>query len=168
MFRSTVPWFKGLVTIVFAMLLSAVTLTHPTFSQFEQLLYLPMTARRWPPVPDAPTLNGIDNSDLDNVVTLTWTLPEDAGWYWVQESTDPAFTSAAGYQNVSSAGYTIPNRTPGTYYYRVASVNAYGQGPWSNVQSVTIYPLFVGLQVRWDGAGYIRANASYDVGSHES
>lgn len=168
MFRSTVPWLKGLATIALALLLSGVTLTRPTLSQFEQLLFLPMTVRRWPPVPDAPALNAIDNSDLDNVVTLTWTPPEDAGWYWVQESTDPAFANAAGYQNVSSLGYTIPNKIPGTYYYRVASVNAYGQGPWSNVQSVNIYPLFVGLQVRWDGAGYIRTNETYDVGIHET
>ena len=59
-------------------------------------------------------------------------------------------------------------KIPGTYYYRIRGSNQYGTSNWSSVQAVTIYPLFVGLKVRWDGNGYIRGTDIYDVGAHST
>ena len=41
-----------------------------------------------------------------------------------------------------------------------------GSSAWSNVRTVIIYPLFVGLDLRLDGEGYIRGDWNYDVGAH--
>ena len=36
-------------------------------------IYLPTVLKRWPPIPYAPTLHTIDNSDGDGYYTVTWT-----------------------------------------------------------------------------------------------
>ena len=55
---------------------------------------------------------------------------------------------------------------PATYFYRTKATSATSESNWSDTQSVTIYPLFVGLSVRWDGVGYIRGSSYYDIGWH--
>jgi hypothetical protein len=42
----------------------------------------------------------------------------------------------------------------------------WGTSDWSNVQTVTIYPLSVGLNLSWDGTGYFRGSDNNDVGYH--
>ncbi len=58
--------------------------------------------------------------------------------YWIQEARDAAFTSLVTDQAlpVSPTSYAFTNRG-GTLYYRVAGVNSYGRGEWSNVVTVT-------------------------------
>lgn len=70
------------------------------------------------------------------------------------------------YAGAQTSWRTPENRLPGTYYYRVRGVNAYQSGAWSAAQSVRVYPLYVGLRCRYDGAGYIRSTSSFDVGTH--
>jgi hypothetical protein len=62
----------------------------------------------------------------------------------------------------------VSGKTPGTYYYRVRGHNAWADSEWSNVQSVIVYPLFLGLSLQWDGAGYIRGSYIFDVGWHQT
>jgi hypothetical protein len=66
--------------------------------------------------------------------------------------------------------WTVPEagKLPGTYYYRAKTVTSSRDSSWSNVQSVRVYPLFVGLKVRYDGMGYIRGLEYYDIGWHET
>lgn len=135
-------------------------------SQSGTQIFLPATLKGWPPIPAAPVLSPIDNSDLDNAFQINWSVPQDAGLYVFQEASDPGFVNVSTAWDIPNTSWNATNKVPATYYYRVASFNSYGVGPWSNVQSVTVYPLFVGLQFRYDGNGYIRTSQSFDVGTH--
>ncbi|MCB0637410.1 MAG: proprotein convertase P-domain-containing protein [Lewinella sp.] len=91
--------------------------------------------------PTAPTLgvpaNGSTGQSL--VVNLTWGLLPDAQGYEVQVSTDPAFGSTL--HNLTGledpvATVNLPTVLT-TYYWRVRSENACGNGPWSAPFSFT-------------------------------
>jgi hypothetical protein len=58
--------------------------------------------------------------------------------YWFQEATDPDFTTLTINEFRTSTQYSFSNKSSGTYYYRVAAINAYGEGAWSNVVSVEV------------------------------
>jgi uncharacterized repeat protein (TIGR01451 family) len=97
-------------------------------------ILLPMVLKNWPPVPGAPTLNAIDNSDNDGNYTLTWTPgsgPAPSS-YDIEEN---GSVIAAGYVGTS---YNISGKSDGTYAYRVRAKNAYGSSAWSNTQSTTV------------------------------
>jgi hypothetical protein len=49
-------------------------------------IYLPITMNRWPPIPDAPVLNGISNSDGDGNYTVIWNAAYLADTYTLQET----------------------------------------------------------------------------------
>jgi len=132
-------------------------------------IYLPLVMNRWPPIPSTPTLNQIDNTDQNNLFTITWASVELGSTYVLEESTDPSFTNANIVYQGASLSWITPaqGKTPASYFYRLKAGNSWGDSSWSNIQSVTIYPLFVGLKLRWDGAGYIRfTNEYYNVGTH--
>lgn len=131
-------------------------------------VYLPLTMRRWPPVPLAPHLNSIDNTDQDNQYTVRWQQAELANTYILQEATDASFSDAQVVYSGTGLSWSTPSpgKTPNTHYYRVKGRNSWGDGPWSNVQTIRVYPLFVGLDLRWDGKGYIRTERAYNVGTH--
>ena len=130
-------------------------------------LSLSIIMNRWPPIPYTPALSAIDNSDQDNLYLVSWTNTMLAQTYILEEATNVSFSDAqVVYQGTDLVWNTPTGKTPGSYYYRVKARNSWGDGDWSNVQSVTIYPLFVGLQLRWDGRGYIRGSEYFDVGTH--
>jgi hypothetical protein len=129
---------------------------------------LPLITKNWPPVLVAPVMHPISNSDQDNYYVVAWDAAELAESYVVEESTD-AFGSNATvvYQGVDLS-WSVPGqgKTPATYSYRVSAITPWGTSPQSTVQSVTIYPLFIGLRLRWDGMGYRRGDDVYDFGTH--
>ncbi len=131
-------------------------------------VYLPMIAKRWPPTPDQPILDPIGNADQDNFYTISWHSSSLADTYILEEATNAMFSDATVIYDGQYLSWNIPapGKIPGTYYYRVKARNSWGVSSWSDPQAITIYPLFVGLQVRWDGMGYIRGSEYYDVGSH--
>lgn len=118
--------------------------------------------------PSAPDLNPIDNSDQNNTYTVSWGAVVGGSSYYLEEAVDPSFsTTKVVYQGINlSWAVPLPGKTPAVYYYRVRTENLVGPGPWSNIQQVTIYPLFLGLSLRWDGMGYIRGSESHDIGYH--
>jgi len=143
--------------------------TASSTTELTPCAWLPMVFNRWPPIPYKPTLNAIANADADNNYTVYWTEQPShlADTYRLQEATDPAFTT--NLRDVCTTwqqSCDVNGKLPGRYYYRVQGYNGWGYGEWSNIQNVVIYPLFVGLNLRWDGAGYIRVEEYYDVGTH--
>lgn len=115
-----------------------VTLDNKTY-----LVYFPFLFRRWPPVPYAPTLNAIDNTDKDDNYTVSWSYdagspPIPADSFTLQEATDANFTSPTNYPNTTGTSIAISDKSPGTYYYRVRGNNSYGFGEWSNVVSTQV------------------------------
>lgn len=163
-----IRYFARRLSLAVVLTLALSSQVSATLSQSNERLYLPLTMRRWPPVPEVgPTLAAIDNSDLDNSYALTWTTVEDAAFYALQESATADFASPITYYDLQTT-WSATNRSPGPRFYRIAGYNLYGVGPWSNPQSVTVFPLFVGLQIRWDGAGFIRMESAYDVGTHRT
>lgn len=123
-----------------------------------------------PQPPSAPYLNPIDNSDQDNYYTVSWGIVNDAQSYVLEEATDASFSTPVTVYQGNNTSWIIPSpgKTPATYHYRVKAINTWGVSTWSNVQLVTIYPLFVGLNLSWDGMGYIRVEEYFDVGTHST
>ena len=117
-----------------AALIDTVTVT---ISNAETPIYLPLIARRWPPVPLPPTLSVPSNDGLGNY-TLAWTYPHTQFTptsYELQEATDEAFTSPTVFANATSPR-EFTGKEAGTYYYRLRGINIHGPGEWSNVVAV--------------------------------
>lgn len=133
-------------------------------------IYLPNIINQFPPIPGTPVLNGIDNSDQDNSYVVSWQNPGYGNSYVLDESLDDSFSQPVAVYQGPNLSWAVPagGKLPATYYYRVKTITQYGESPWSNVQSVRIYPLFVGLKVRYDGVGFIRGSEYYDIGWHET
>jgi len=131
-------------------------------------VYLPLVIKRWPPIPYTPSLDSVNNADQDNYYTVSWSNADLAQTYILEEATSSNFLDAQVIYQGASLSWTVPSpgKTPDKYYYRVKARNSWGDSPWSNVRAVTIYPLFVGLQLRWDGEGYIRTDLNLNVGWH--
>ncbi len=111
-----------------------------------QNVYLPLIARRWPPVPLAPNLFEISNADEDGDYTVSWAYTERSGvptptGYRLEESTSAAFPSddtTVYTTGGSTFSYSFTDKPAGTYYYRVQGVNSYGNGEWSLTRSVYV------------------------------
>ena len=110
--------------------------------------YLPLIARRHPPIPYEPTLYDIDNEDHDRAYQITWSYEHtspvvpDPVTYTLQEAADSAFTDPTNYYPGGDEHYDMTDpdeeKTAERYYYRVRGHNAYGPGEWSNVVSTII------------------------------
>lgn len=129
----------------------------------DSFTYLPVVAKPLNP----PVLNPISNDDWDNFYTVSWD-PLAVDYYVLEESQSAAFSeSTVVYQGTASTwSVPTPGKYPGEYYYRV---RAYSQGKsssWSKVQSIAIKPLYVGLDLRWDGTGYLNVGQYYEPGWH--
>jgi len=124
--------------------------------------YLPLVFRRWPPIPYAPTLNDIDNTDQDGNYTVSWSYGYDDPpviTYTLQEATDASFTSPTECYPGSSISYEFSDKDGGTYYYRVRGHNTWGPGEWSNVKSATVVSLDYFDDFNASGSGWTTHNA---------
>jgi len=88
-----------------------------------------------------PTLLPILNTDCDDTFQLTWTPVDGAAGYEVWEDSDPWFPDKATVHRDSATSKRISDRQAGTYYYKVRAYTEWCSGPWSNVQSVKVWPV---------------------------
>lgn len=93
------------------------------------------------PVPEVPTLirpaNGSD--DAANALELQWNSSENASYYHLEVSSDPAFTDLiVDDQRVQSDAYPVSDLEIGdTYYWRLRAVNENGAGDWTSEWNFT-------------------------------
>jgi len=92
--------------------------------------------------PPTLVLNDIPDPDENNSYTVSWSeasIPVDQ--YVLQESTDADFTTITQEWQTTGTSQVIQKVSSyGTFYYRVRADDddCWGQGPWSNVESVTV------------------------------
>ena len=107
----------------------------------ESQSYLPLIARRRPPVPDAPVLNAIAPPGANPGYTVSWNAAYLAEAYILDQATDASFSDATQVYTDTATSKIIRSEGIATYYYRVKARNQWGDSPWSNVQAV---------EVRWE------------------
>ena len=90
-------------------------------------------------VPGAPQLAPIDNPDGDGQYVADWSDVVGASSYSLQEDDGAAFDSPVTRYSGPSSQYPLRNQPEGTWYYRVRASNMVGAGPWSNIESVTVW-----------------------------
>jgi len=105
-------------------------------------VFMPLILLRFPPVPDVPVLNAIDNADGDGSYSVSWNAAARASSYTLQEDDNTGFASPTVVLDHNAATtWAASGKATGTYYYRVKATNAYGDSAWSNVQPVVVVPL---------------------------
>jgi RHS repeat-associated protein len=115
----------------------AVTGVHTiVISMDAYRVYLPLVVKHWPPVPFAPNLLSIDNSDQDGNYTVRWAAPAGPGVTAYELEEDGVIIAS----DHTSTSYPVSGQSPGTHTYRVRGKNSYGSGFWSNSQSVFVMP----------------------------
>jgi len=102
--------------------------------------HLPLVMKRWPPIPDTPTLNAISNPDGDGNYTVSWNAAYLASTYTLQEDDNAGFSSPAVQYTSSGTSWNAVGKAGGTYYYRVKASNSWGDSGWSSVQSASVRP----------------------------
>jgi hypothetical protein len=90
--------------------------------------------------PAAPELLHIENQDGDGSYLVDWRETAGATSYTLQEADNPSFDPAAVRYIGSGTEFPVTGRSAGTWYYRVRASNAGGDGPWSNVEQVSVRP----------------------------
>lgn len=135
--------------------------TTPT-PRFGVSLPLVMSSRILP----APVLSAIGNAEQTNHFVVGWEI-EDAvanETYVLQEASNADFSDARVVFQGDVPTWTATDKTPGTYYYRVKRCSRVNESAWSNSQAVEVYPLFVGLQLRWEGTVEFQGNTETSAG----
>jgi len=109
-------------------------------------VYLPLIARRWPPIPYPPTNVSVTAPDIRGDYTISWdyvdypdvTAPAS---YELQESLDAAFSDPAVYLTTQTS-YSFTDKPNGRYYYRLRGKNVHGDGVWANLPVVHVTRVF--------------------------
>lgn len=122
--------------------IDAITVTVRNATTF---VYLPVLEKHWPPLPYAPTLFDVNNSDNDGNYTVIWSygsypdIPAPTS-FELQEATNASFTADLQEFTVSGSitSRDFTDKENDTYYYRVRAINSYGAGPWSETKSVLV------------------------------
>ena len=120
--------------------LTGTSVDTTTAQNIIRYVYLPLFIRRWPPVPEVPVLNAIDNADGDGNYTVNWNTAALADTYTLQESAIATFSSPTVRYAGPDTTWLASGKAPGRYYYRVKASNVWGDGGWSNVQSAFVRP----------------------------
>ena len=103
-----------------------------------KMVYLPLAAKNYPPIPDVPVLNTIANADGDGNYTVSWNASARATGYLLQEDDNAAFSSPETRYSGSGTSWSATGKAAGTYYYRVQASNTWGTSGWSNPQTATV------------------------------
>jgi len=114
--------------------------TASTLAADTYYYYLPIVSRNYPPI---PTLNAIPNPDASGNYVVSWVAVD---WpavdrYVLQESTSSSFGSITDHWTTTGTSQPIQHDPgSGTFYYRVRADDDdyWGEGPYSNIQSVTL------------------------------
>jgi hypothetical protein len=88
--------------------------------------------------PAAPALDPIDNPGSGDEYLVSWSAPQGAAGYRLEEDDNSSFTSPATRYDGSELQYSITGQPAGTWYYRVLAYNPAGDSPWSNTRSTTV------------------------------
>ncbi|MBL7064382.1 MAG: DUF11 domain-containing protein [Anaerolineae bacterium] len=115
---------------------SAETLAQVAETDFYQ--HLPIISLNYPPRPE---LNDIPAPGANNYYTVSWSSVSGADRYVLQEATDTNFTSVTRVFTATETSQVVSiGSSYGTLYYRVRADDddRWGQGPWSDPESVEI------------------------------
>ncbi len=92
-----------------------------------------------PPAPaSAPELS-IEGPDTLQMIHLQWSAVPGADEYIIETADDSGFRNARVHVEADTT-MEIARREPGMLFVRVCGSNSSGQGPWSNVSTITIAP----------------------------
>ena len=130
-------------------------------SAFE--IYLPLVMRRYPPTPDTPVLNPINNPDGGKSYSVSWGIAYLANTYVLQEDDNVSFSNPTQRYSGSGTTWNATGKSPGTYYYRVKASNTWGDSTWSNIQKVKVLPPMAEVYVKNDTGGSLCYEV-YDTG----
>ncbi|MEZ4833234.1 MAG: hypothetical protein R2873_14830 [Caldilineaceae bacterium] len=112
-----------------------------------------------------PRLAAIENN-YANQYAVQWES-DPVGFdahFILEEATNAGFVGATTVYTGSLPFWQAQEQAIGSYFYRVKAVHHEEQTGWSEAESVTIFPLFVGLNLRWQGAGVIDNGELHEVG----
>jgi len=135
------------------------------------LVYLPLVAKHYPPIPDVPVLSVIDNPDGDGDYRVSWSPVDLADTYTLQEDDNKDFSSPTECYSGSNTYWDASGKAPGTYFYQVKATNLWKgeqlDSGWSNIRSVTVTPppMTLYLHIRDGTPGYF-LNTNMDDGDY--
>ena len=137
------------------------------------IFYLPIIVINYPPI---PVLNDIPEPDENDDYRVSWTAVEvSVDHYVLQEATDTGFNTVTD-EWQTSLTYVDINKDEddvGTFYYRVRADDGdkWGDGPWSNVESVDVgweyFDDFSDYQSGWPREWSSSRGALYQVHPNE-
>ncbi len=76
--------------------------------------------------------------------------------YTLEEATSESFADATVVYRGVNTLWQAQNKQPGRYFYRVKQRMDTLESGWAGPRAVQIYPLFVGMDLRWQGTGSIQ------------
>jgi hypothetical protein len=91
-------------------------------------------------VPEAPTLEPIDNPDRERDYTVDWNDVTGATSYELEEAGDAEFTSPTVVYSGTVSQYDVTAHEGGLWHYRVRAINAGGPSAPSNAELVGVVP----------------------------
>ena len=106
-----------------------------------------------PQAPDQAPVLTVEGPDEEGRVRLEWTEVEGADRYLIEMSEEAGFRNAR-IQMRDEPGLELVRREPGPYFFRVCAVNAGGDGPWSNVEQISLplkHPAWIEAELSEDG-----------------
>jgi hypothetical protein len=86
----------------------------------------------------APLLAGIDNPEMADSFTVSWSAVPGAATYILEESNNQYFVDSVEVYSDIGTMTTLNNRSGGKLYYRVRAATATDQSPWSNTVFTTV------------------------------
>jgi hypothetical protein len=91
-------------------------------------------------LPDAPTLDTINNPSDEDAYTLSWSAVTGATSYTLQEAPTVDFLPISTITRYVGANiqYDVTGQRDGTWHYRVRAAASTGDGPWSNIESTDV------------------------------
>jgi uncharacterized repeat protein (TIGR01451 family) len=110
-------------------------------------IFLPLASRHWPPVPDPPVLDPIDNTDGDSSYTVYWSVVSQTTYYVLEEATNNDFSNADEVYSDENNEHTVNDKGAGRYYYRVRACNTWGCSAWSDKDE---HDKYVYADVLWE------------------
>jgi PKD repeat protein len=101
-------------------------------------IYLPLVMRQWPPVPETPSLQPIDNPGGDGSYTVRWSGADRATSYVLQEARTGDFGDAVTVYDGPNTSHAVSGRGAARYRYRVQARNGSGASGWSSTAWVDV------------------------------
>ncbi len=101
-------------------------------------VYLPLITNNFKLTPNAPVLLAINNPASANAYSVVWNPVPGATSYTLQEDDNASFSSPTTAYSGANTSQAFASKPVGTYYYRVAATNAYGNSAWSVTQATTV------------------------------